>query len=237
MKREDRSFDDFDDYADRYREVHSKNMRHTGADSFYFIHHKISLFRHFENNKELRLLDLGCGDGMTALFLEKSFPDFKITGIDISSNSVSKAQQLGLENSEFLKFDGLTIPFTDNHFEMVWVACVFHHIDFSNHSKIAKEIFRVLKPGGRLYFFEHNPWNPFTRYFVGTCVFDKEARLLTASYSKKIFKEVGFQIRQKKWTLFFPRFKWLKRVLHLENKLGWLPFGGQYFLVAEKPIN
>ena len=74
----DRSFDDFEGYADHYRELHSKNMRYIGADSFYFIHHKISLLQLFESNKKLHLLDLGCGDGMTAYFLEKSFPDFEI---------------------------------------------------------------------------------------------------------------------------------------------------------------
>ena len=77
----DRSFDDFEGYADHYRELHSKNMRYMGADSFYFIHHKISLLQLFESNKKLHLLDLGCGDGMTAYFLEKSFPDFEIKGI------------------------------------------------------------------------------------------------------------------------------------------------------------
>ena len=40
-----------------------------------------------------------------------------------------------------------------------------------------KEINRVLKLGGRLYFFEHNPWNPFTRFLVRTCPFDKNAQL------------------------------------------------------------
>lgn len=233
----DRNFDNFDSHVDCYRELHSENIRYTGADSYYFIHHKISLLYDFEKNGKLHFLDLGCGDGMTAKFLKMSFPDFKITGIDISSKSIKKAHQLQLDNSQFLQYDGLRIPFSDQYFERVWVACVFHHIHFLNHSEIAKEIYRVLKPGGRLYFFEHNPWNPITRFFVSTCVFDKNARLLSANYSKKILKEAGFCIRKRKWILFFPRFKWLKRLLNFENKMGRVPLGGQYFIVAEKPIN
>ena len=95
-------------------------------------------------------------------------------------------------------------------------------------------MYRVLKPGGRIYLFEHNPANPVTRYLVKTCVFDKDAKLLGYNYCNKLLKDARFRNIEKKFILFFPRSGILSNLIKLEDKLGWMPLGGQYMFRAEK---
>ena len=90
---EARKYDDFDVHADDYRNVHSRNIRITGADSFYYAKHKADQIARFEKNGKLKLLDLGCGDGTLVHYLEKIFPDFSMTGVDVSQLSIEKARQ------------------------------------------------------------------------------------------------------------------------------------------------
>ncbi len=52
--------------------------------------------------------------------------------------------------------------------------------------------------------FEHNPYNPITRFMVNTCEFDKDAVLLTRKELIKIFINNGFSLIKGKYCLFFP---------------------------------
>ena len=230
-----RSFDDFDEYANDYRSIHTDNVRISGADSFYFAEHKVQqLVQSEANHTGIKMLDIGCGDGATELFVHKYLPTWKVEAIDISEKSIARAIEKKISNANFSVYDGKQIPFADNIFDIAFIAAVMHHIDFSLHESLLKEIFRVLKPCGRLYLFEHNPLNPVTRYFVNTCVFDKDAKLLGYNYSNKILKNASFKNIEKKFILFFPRTGILARLIKLEDKLGWLPLGGQYMYKAEK---
>jgi SAM-dependent methyltransferase len=97
-----------------------------------------------------------------------------------------------------------------------------------------QEVHRVLKPGGRLYLFEHNPLNPVTKYLVNTCVFDKDAKLLRSDYCATILKAAGLSIKKMDFIIFFPRKGIMSKFIFLEKYLRWLPLGGQYFVRATK---
>lgn len=86
----ERSFDDFDGHAENYRQIHSENVKISEADSFYFAEHKVKLLQQFEKNEKCRVLDLGCGDGATEIFMNRYFPAFRIDGIDISLKSIKE---------------------------------------------------------------------------------------------------------------------------------------------------
>lgn len=230
----ERTFDDFDDFADDYRNIHSKNIKLSGADSLYFAQHKIQELKNFEDNSSQQVLDIGCGDGATEIFIQQIFPTWHTKGIDISERSVQKAKGKNLPNTTFAWYNGKEIPCKENSFDIVFVAAVLHHIDFSLHTAFMREIYRVLKKGGRVYIFEHNPLNPATRYLVRTCEFDKNARLLRSRYAQQLLKLSGFTILQKKFILFFPRTGLFSFLLNVENKLGWLPLGAQYYFRAVK---
>jgi ubiquinone/menaquinone biosynthesis C-methylase UbiE len=230
----ERTFDNFDQHASQYRKIHSQNVKISGADSFYFAAHKVEMLKNVETNKPNRVLDLGCGDGTVVMFLEKEFPNFTINAIDISAESIALAKEKKLEKSTFEQFDGEKIPFENESFDVVIVASVLHHIEYKFHRQFLNEVKRVLKIGGRLYIFEHNPANPITRYIVRTCVFDKDAKLLTASYAVDLLRENRFNEVSIRFILFFPRMKWLKFLHRLENYLKKIPYGAQYMIRAVK---
>ena len=230
----ERTFDDFDEYASDYRLIHNDNIKLTGANSFYFAEQKVLILKQNEAGENLQMLDVGCGDGVTEIFVQKHFPGWQVEGIDISKESISIARSKNITIARFQPFSGTQVPFDDSSFDIVFIAAVLHHIDFSLHATIIAEIYRVLKPGGRLYLFEHNPLNPFTQYLVKTCDFDKDARLLSSKYCLKLLKRASFIVVKIKFILFFPRKGLLSGLIPIENKLSWLPLGGQYYCRCEK---
>lgn len=76
--------------------------------------------------------------------------------------------------------EGNQTPFAENFYDVVVACCVFHHIDSSKHSEVFSELLRILKPGGRIVLFEHNPLNPVTRYIVDKTPIDCNVVLITA---------------------------------------------------------
>ena len=232
----ERSFDDFDKYAKDYRSIHTDNIKMSGANSFYFAQMKVKLLQGYEENKTLKILDIGCGDGTTEGFINKYFPEWKITAIDISEKSIEEAKSKNIFNCDFQAYDGINIPFENEIFDIVFMAGVLHHIDFSLHSNLIKQINRVLKKAGRFYLFEHNPFNPLTRYLVNTCEFDKKAKLLKSNYTVNLLKKNNFTIDRKEFIIFFPRKGILSKFIFLEKYLQWLPLGGQYFIIAKKKL-
>lgn len=230
----ERKFDDFDNYAKDYRSIHTRNLALSGADSLYFAKFKIHQIKKYESQHPLKFLDVGCGDGATELFVEEIFPAWRIDAIDVSEKTIDHARQRLLKNSDFNLYDGETVPFNSESFDIVFIAAVLHHVDFALHQKIILEVYRVLKPGGRIYIFEHNPLNPLTKYLVRTCEFDKDARLLGYRYTKKLLKQTGLKNILVRFIIFFPRKGIFSKLIFLERLLAWLPLGGQYFYRAIK---
>jgi ubiquinone/menaquinone biosynthesis C-methylase UbiE len=231
---DNRTFDDFDAYAKNYRAIHTKNVQWSGADSHYFAEMRVKMLQAYEQNGSLEVLDLGCGDGVSAIFMQQYFPGWQITGIDVSKESIEVAKKLPLQQAVFSVYDGVHIPFEAARFDIVLVAGVLHHVAFEWHAAMLQEISRVLKKGGRLIIYEHNPLNPFTKYLVNTCVFDKDARLLRCGYLTRLLLKQQFRIRQKLYFIFFPPRGIFKKMILLERYLHWLPLGGKYFIRAVK---
>jgi ubiquinone/menaquinone biosynthesis C-methylase UbiE len=231
-----RKFDDFDGYATRYRDEHTKNIKQiSGVDSDFFSEYKIEEIRQREKEVSgLSVLDLGCGDGNSAAYFLKHLQPESYCGIDISSESIELARKRGLERCSFHSYDGEMIPFDGEIFDIVFIANVLHHVDFSFHRHIIDECLRVLKTGGRLYIFEHNPINPVTRKIVRDCIFDAEAKLVPSRYLFKTIREAGFQRAVKRYTIFFPRKAFFKSLVPLEKYLYRCPLGGQYYFRCVK---
>ncbi len=233
----ERQFDDFDVFASDYRDILRDNIKITGVDSDYFSDHKIRVLQEYENYSNLdqiKFLDFGCGDGNSSKFFTKHFQKGQYVGIDISVESIEIANKNIAKNVAFKHFDGLSIPFEDNSFDMVFTACVLHHIEFINHPQIFKEILRVLKPGGKFYIFEHNPFNPITRSIVNTCQFDEDAVLLYPNYTRNTLAKNGFSDISINYILFFPRHKLFNLFIKFERFFRKLFIGGQYYAVGTK---
>jgi SAM-dependent methyltransferase len=230
----ERSLDDFDEFAEDYRNIHTQNVKLSGADSFYFAEMKVRLLKDFETNQSFKVLDIGCGDGAAELFMQQYFAAWKVDGIDVSERSIKAAIKRNLSNALFEAYDGKHIPFENGSYDLVFMAGVLHHIAFHLHEGLIKEISRVLKKDGRLYLYEHNPLNPLTKYLVKTCVFDKNAKLLGDHYTCTLLGKNKLEVKNKNFIIFFPRKGFFSKLIFLEKYLQWLPLGGQYFIRAVK---
>jgi SAM-dependent methyltransferase len=96
-----------------------------------------------------RVLDVACGTGGVALRAARAGAD--VTGIDISADQLAKARQAAEAESLEIRFDQgdcQELPYGDQEFEAV--ASVFGAIFAPDHERVADELVRVCRPGGRL---------------------------------------------------------------------------------------
>ncbi|HCA42795.1 MAG TPA: class I SAM-dependent methyltransferase, partial [Bacteroidetes bacterium] len=99
-------------------------------------------------------------------------------------------------------------------------------------NEVIKNIYQILKSGGNLFIFEHNPYNPVTLKIVKDCIWDKDAILLKPKETRELIKYVNLNEKTFNYTLFFP--SQLKGLRFLEKYLTKFPMGGQYFVRAVK---
>jgi ubiquinone/menaquinone biosynthesis C-methylase UbiE len=101
--------------------------------------------------KGLKVLDLGCGDGTTALPAAKLGAD--VLGIDIARNLVEagnrRAAEQGLTNLKFQEGDASNLEdVPDKSFDLV--VSIFGAMFAPKPFDVAKEMLRVTRPGGRI---------------------------------------------------------------------------------------
>lgn len=111
--------------------------------------------------KGIRVLDLGCGDGTTAIPAARNGAD--VLGVDIASNLVEagkqRAKQEGLTNCEFREGDAGDLQgVEDGKFDMT--VSIFGAMFASNPEKVAKEMVRVTRPGGKIVMGNWIPGDP-----------------------------------------------------------------------------
>src|SRR6201996_8975434 len=99
----------------------------------------------------LRALDLGCGDGTTAIPLARTGAE--VTGIDIASNIVEagtkRAAEAGLGRLKFQQGDACNLEGVADHSFDLSIS-VFGAMFAPKPFDVAKEMVRVTKPGGRI---------------------------------------------------------------------------------------
>jgi SAM-dependent methyltransferase len=226
---------DFDRYAENYRDIHNRHLKGTGYTSAYFAERKIrEISDHVRerNMHPVKILDLGCGDGLTSFYFRRFFPGSFLFGLDVSGESISMSRKRNIANSEFNVYDGRDIPHEPETFDIILMANVLHHItDDERKLQMIKECHRVVKSSGYLFIFEHNPFNPVARKIFRDCPFDRGATLISASSLMKILKDAGF-VSSLRFIIFFPSFFFGKE--QVEKALWWLPLGGQYYSISGK---
>jgi ubiquinone/menaquinone biosynthesis C-methylase UbiE len=228
---------EFDKFADEYTVLHQTNIALSGETPDYFAEYKIKDLKSLVGDDPrgihgARFLDLGAGVGTSVPFFRKHFPSAHVTCVDVSMKSLKIGVARFAGHASFTAFDGICLPFADSTFDYVFAACVFHHVPPSEHSRLFKEMWRALKPGGRIMIYEHNPLNPLTVKAINTCPFDENAVLIGAHALKARLVSVGFQQLQIRYRVFFPRaLRWLRP---LEQWLGWLPMGAQYYVHGKR---
>jgi ubiquinone/menaquinone biosynthesis C-methylase UbiE len=110
-----------------------------------------ALVKSLDVSKGLKVLDLGCGDGTTALPAARLGAE--VLGVDIARNLVEagnrRAQELGLTNCRFQQGDACNLQeLRDQTFDLV--VSIFGAMFAPKPFDVAKEMVRVTKAGGRI---------------------------------------------------------------------------------------
>ena len=111
-------------------------------------------------NQNSHILDVGCGTGQTAAYLAETFGAL-VTGIDINPIMVTKAKER-MENTNLpvkimnASIENVSLP--DYHFDFILSESVLSFVD---PLKALKEIYRLLKQGGRFIAIEQTVTKPF----------------------------------------------------------------------------
>lgn len=101
------------------------------------------------------LLDVGCGFGGSSRILAKDY-GFSVTGVTISPKQVQRARELTPDgiDTQFKVDDAMALSYPDASFDVVWSVEAGPHMP--DKAVFAKELMRVLKPGGVLVLADWN---------------------------------------------------------------------------------
>jgi SAM-dependent methyltransferase len=219
---------EFDEFANTFADVASQNTSFFDDDYNYFGRYRSNIVKKFAGPRVESILDFGCGVGLGVSPLREVFPNSRIVGCDPSLESLALARTRE-PDCEFVESSAISpLP----QFDVITAVCVFHHIVPADRPSALRFCYERLKPGGSLFVFEHNPFNPVTRHLVSRCPVDRDAILLKPSETATRLKQAGFDLTATEYCLFFP--KALAFMRPIEKSLGWLPLGGQYFSIGTR---
>jgi SAM-dependent methyltransferase len=150
----DSAYENYD--ADTYRLVRLETYgEDLGQTSWVTTEESNEIPKLLELRRNSSVLELGCGSGRYALHLAEKV-DCRLIGLDISAAGVRNASQLALARglaslAHFEQCDvSKNLPFNDKTFDAVFSNDVLCHLP--GRPEVLVEIFRVLKPGGRMLF-------------------------------------------------------------------------------------
>jgi len=146
------------------------------------------------------VLDLGSGAGFDCFLAAKKVGEMgKVIGVDMTEEMIEKAkinaQKQGYKNVEFKLGDIENLPIEDNSIDVVISNCVVNLAP--DKAKVFKEVYRVLKKGGRMYISDIVLLDKLTEEqkeneeLIAGCV---SGALLKDDYLQ-IIKDAGFEIR------------------------------------------
>ena len=101
-----------------------------------------------------RVLDVGCGTGTLAVWIKLEEPRAEVTGLDGDPAILARAARKAHSNGADIRFDcamSHALPYADEQFHRVVSSLFFHHLSPEDKRATAREMLRVLRPGGELH--------------------------------------------------------------------------------------
>ena len=154
-------------------EFHDRKARRTRPRSAHVDFYSVVNEEHFQKLLDAagslsgkRVLDFGCGLGQTSRFYAEHGAT-RVDGFDISGESIRIAKKNALRDNLddrviFRQLAAEDIDYPDNSFDIVIGKAILHHTDIE---KTARQLRRVLAPGGVACFLEPLAHNPFINLF------------------------------------------------------------------------
>ena len=241
MTEPDQPTAEFDAYAAGYTagmDNPVKSLLGESADDFVAI--KLAwLLRQMPalRNKDqgLRILDFGCGTATLLRLMAQAGLTASLAGCDLSPAMLEEARQVWpshLPVPDLQPQDGARTPFPAGSVDLAVISAVLHHVPLNQRPDVYAELLRLLRPGGTVVVFEHNPLNPVTRYVVAHTPIDRNAILLRAAEVCTALRSIDFDPPRVQYLMFLP--PRLKALAPVERMLRWLPLGAQYAVTARR---
>lgn len=156
----------FDDVAETYDEGLEELLGYWGRDTQRFAEYKIAHIRHVIKSEPRTILDFGCGTGRGIKYIQKYFPEAEIYGCDVSKDSLAVAAKHIPRERLFINLSADSLKEIGIKFDLVILACVFHHIAPEDRAYWVQGIKNVTSKGGYVAVYEHNVLNPMTKKIV-----------------------------------------------------------------------
>jgi ubiquinone/menaquinone biosynthesis C-methylase UbiE len=126
--------------------------RRFSFQSYYLIWMQDKLVSLLRMGDNPNLLDLGCGVGRAVLEAARvANGRGEFYGVDISSKMIEKAEtsSTNYKNVHFRKVNAEELPFDNDFFDLIICSNAFHH--YFSPDNVLRQVYRVLKPNGRIY--------------------------------------------------------------------------------------
>jgi SAM-dependent methyltransferase len=225
----------FDRHAAFYGQTVDSAVGFSGKNLAFFTAAKAHHLKEIASRRgrplgETEVLDVGCGIGGLDALLAPHVGH--LVGLDVSEGMLDAARRLNPE-VEYMAYSGRQLPFEDQTFDLVFAACVVHHVEPSQWTTFVAEMWRVTRAGGATVIIEHNPLNPLTRRSVAACEFDEDAVLTRPGRLVRTLRTLGAPRVQSRYFLFTPFGGDTVQVME-RRLLARLPLGAQYIVEATR---
>ena len=146
-----------------------------------------------------RILEVGCGSGsVLASLVELGAQPENLYGVDLLPDRIEIARQR-YPGLHFICGNAEHLEFPDTYFDLVLLFTVFSSIlDDGMAHNVAYEVYRVLKPGGAVLWYDFrydNPWNPHVRGMTKQLIHqffpNLEVHLLTITLLPPLARRLG----------------------------------------------
>ena len=218
----------FDEYASDYEKRMRQTLSVALTSEEYQAEYKSKLIKRYasRHRKISKILDFGCGVGLSVPSLRTTFPEASIFLTDVSQVSLNIASK---------KYPELTILEpeldTDQKFDVIFLSTVLHHITARDRVEVIEKLKSKLSEDGCVFIVEHNTYNPLTLRIVANCDMDHDAELVSITDLKRLLTtQCSLKIADSGFCSFFPQP--LKVLAKADRVFKYLPLGGQYFIVA-----
>lgn len=229
-------FHEFDGEAHKYNQIMEEEF---GPNHKKYAEYKVELLHNLLPVKpNYSILNFGCGVGRDMDYFPYYFGNkISLYGCDVSKESVEYASALTNEYSYFQSEKTQSIYDQGVMFDIVFIACVLHHIDPIERKYWIKALADNTSDEGYICIFEHNLLNPMTKQKImhpKTSTLDKLDWMLSMKEIINLFSDIGvvFKVYWKGYTLFSPVRRSL--ILNVEKYMGWCPFGAQQCVIMQK---
>ncbi|MFH1369295.1 MAG: methyltransferase domain-containing protein [Elusimicrobiota bacterium] len=183
-----------------YNKVAAEYLENLGYShtKYYISYLNRLLMKYFDKGKTVVAAEICCGDGEGLKMIGKTLE--LGVGVDVSCSMLEGAKRnLANGNVFFVQADATLLPLKDSSFDAAVLLGGIHHV--INREKLFSEIYRILKPGGKLYWRE--PLNDFPlwkwlRYIVyrlSPALDSKTEAPLEYKLTKKQLNDAGISLK------------------------------------------